>query len=126
MKSTVRHLLPLVLVFLLATGFTSRPAGDDAEVKIDGKLVRAESVLSFDRDDTVYLEATGIKPNSTIRFKVKKAGIKWFEDVYDVDKSGEVKGVMHIPEEKLTVTCEVEYYSSDNTYHEVKFKFKTV
>jgi hypothetical protein len=126
MKSTARHILPLILVFLLATGFASAPAGEDAEVKIDGKLVRAESTLSFDRDDTVYLEATGIKPNSTIRFKVKKAGIKWFEDVYDVDKTGEVKGIMHIPEERLTVTCFVEYYSRDNTFHEVKFKFKTV
>jgi hypothetical protein len=126
MKSTARHLLPLILVFFLATGISSRSSGESAEVKIDGKLVREESTLSFDRDDTVYLEATGIKPNSTIHFKVKKAGIKWFEDVYEVDKTGEVKGVMHIPEERLTVTCLVEYYSSDNTFHEVKFKFKTV
>ena len=125
MKITALKLIPLLLLFVFCSAFTMAPSGD-AEVLIDGKLVTAESTLQFKRDDTVYLEATGIKPNSTILFKVKKLGIRWFEDQYDVDKTGEVKGVMHIPEEKLSVTCIVEYYTAEGTFREVSFKFKTV
>lgn len=126
MKKFLSSVFALALVFLISSGFTSAPAGEDAEVKIDGKAIKAETTLQFDRDDTVWLEATGIKPNSIVRFKIKKAGIKWAEHEFEVDKTGEVKGVMHIPEEKITVTCFVEYYSGDNTFHEVKFKFQTV
>lgn len=118
--------LPLIGLFFLASGFAPALSGEDAVVLIDGKEVTAESTLVFDRDDTVYLEATGIKPNSNIYFKVKKMGIRWYEDLYEVDKTGEVKGVMQIPEEKLSLNCTVTYYSADGTFHEVEFKFKTV
>lgn len=126
MKKSLFRFVPLMMLFVLSSGFTHAPSDGDAVVLIDGKQVTAESTLIFDRDDTVYLEATGIKPNSSIYIKVKKLGIRWFEDNYEVDKTGEVKGVMQIPEEKLSVNCTVTYYSSDGKFHEVEFKFKTV
>jgi hypothetical protein len=124
MKKLLTKIFALSAVFFLATGFTSR-AGDEAVVKIDGKQILPDSEITFERDDTVWLEATGIKPNSAIHIKVKKLGIAWVKDDYEVDKTGEVKGVMHIPEERLTVNCFIEYYSADNTFHEVQFKCKT-
>lgn len=124
MKKLFVKLIAIVAVFTLASGFAAAPS-EEAIVKIDGKLVEAGSEITFARDDTVWLEATGIKPNSQIHIKVKKMGIAWMQDDYDVDKTGEVKGVMHIPEEKLTVTCFIEYYDASGDYHEVDFKFKT-
>jgi hypothetical protein len=124
MKKVLFRVLPMVMVFFLASGFAAAP-DEEAIVKIDGKLIVPDSEVTFDRDDTVWLEATGIKPNSKIHIKVRKLGIAWMQDDYDVDKTGEVKGVMHIPEEKLTVTCFIEYYSADNKFHEVQFKCKT-
>ncbi len=124
MKKQFIKVLSLLLVYFLASGFTAAP-GDEAVVKIDGKQIVPDSEVTFERDDTVWLEATGIKPNSKIHIKVKKLGIAWMQDDYDVDKTGEVKGVMHIPEEKLTVHCFLEYYSSDGKFHEVDFKCKT-
>lgn len=118
--------IPLLMVFVLGSGFVPVPGGDTAEVRIDGKLITPEGRLKFDRDDTVYLEATGIKPNSIIDIKVKKAGISWVKHEFEVDKTGEVKGIMHMPEQKLSVTCFVKYYSADGTFHDIKFKFKTI
>jgi|GEM_PF-2106161 hypothetical protein len=119
-----------ILILSVWLGFNwlhaQAPLSMDAVVRIDGKIISADSTLTFNRDDTVYLEATGIKPNSTITFKVKKMGIRWFEDAYEVDETGEVKGVMQIPEEKITVNCTVSYYSADEDFHEVEFKFKTI
>jgi hypothetical protein len=124
MKKMMMSWMPLMLVFLLASGFAPL-SSDEAEVRIDGKLVSADGELTFDRDDTVYLEATGIKPNSRIHFEIKKAGIRWMQDDFDVDHTGEVKGIMHIPEQKLTLTCSVEYYSRSGSFHDVKFKLRT-
>ncbi len=124
MKKFAIRIIPMLVLFFMLTGFAN-PGKDEAVVKIDGKLVEMNSAIVLERDDTVWLEATGIKPNSKIDIRVRKLGIAWMKDFYEVDESGEVKGVMHIPEEKLTVTCFVEYYAMDNSYHEVKFKFKT-
>jgi hypothetical protein len=124
MKKLVLQIAPLLVLFFLASGFAS-PVNDEAIVKIDGKLIKTDSEVVFERDDTVWLEATGIKPNSKIDINVKKMGISWMKDFYDVDETGEVKGIMHIPEQRLTVTCLVSYYSKDNKFHEVKFKCKT-
>jgi hypothetical protein len=124
MKKNLVRVLPLLVLLFTATAFTFAPA-DKAEVRIDGKLVSADGDLTFERDDTVYLEATGIQPNSTIDFKIKKAGISWMKDVFEVDKTGEVKGIMHMPEQKLTVTCFIKYYSANGKFHDVKFKFRT-
>jgi hypothetical protein len=124
MKRLFFRIVPLTLVYFLASGFAAAP-NEEAIVKIDGKLIVPDSEVVFERDDTVWLEATGIKPNSKIHMKVKKLGIAWMQDDYDVDKTGEVKGIMHIPEEKLTVNCFIEYYSADGKFHEVQFKCKT-
>ena len=124
MKMYLVRVLPLLILLFTATAFTSAPASE-AEVRIDGKLISPDGDLTFQRDDTVYLEATGIKPNSTIDIKVRKAGISWMKDAFDVDKSGEVKGIMHMPEQKLTVTCFIKYYSADGRFHDLKFKFRT-
>ena len=94
-------------------------------VKIDGQEIKPEGLLKFKKDDTVYLECTGIKPNSDVNIKVKKAGINWAKHVFRVDKSGEVVGIMHMPEKKLKVKCTVQYYDADNTFNEVEFKFQT-
>ncbi|MEM0999474.1 MAG: hypothetical protein AAGN35_20620 [Bacteroidota bacterium] len=124
MKRNVLRILPILFLFFTATAFA--PAPESAEVRIDGKLIQPEKKLEFPRDDTVYLEAIGIKPNSMINIKVKKAGISWVKHEFEVDETGEVKGIMHMPEQKLKVTCFVNYYSADGTFHEVKFKFRTV
>lgn len=125
MKRSLLYILPLFVLFFAMTGFAP-PKTSGAEVRIDGKLIEPQGLLKFDRDDTVYLEAVGIKPNSWIHMKVKKGGIRWLKNEFKVDDTGEVKGILHIPEMKLTVTCFVNYYDSDGVYHEVKFKFKTV
>lgn len=124
MKMNLVRVLPALILLFTATAFTGTPASE-AEVRIDGKVVSADGDLTFERDDTVYLEATGIQPNSTIDIKVKKAGISWMKDAFEVDKSGEVKGIMHMPEQKLTVTCFINYYSADGKFHDLKFKFRT-
>ncbi|MFN8393273.1 MAG: hypothetical protein U0176_01225 [Bacteroidia bacterium] len=124
MKKLFLQGLSLMVLLILASGFAAMP-DTEAIVKIDGKLITPDGELTFNRDDTVYLEATGIKPHSDIHIKVKKLGIAWMQDDYKVDKSGEVKGIMHIPEEKLTVNCFIEYYSADGKFHEVQFKCKT-
>lgn len=123
MKKLLLNGVALLMVFFFASGFAK--LAEEAIVKIDGQLVEPDGGLTFNRDDTVYLEATGIKPNSKIHIKVKKLGIAWMQDDYDVDKSGEVKGIMHIPEEKLTVNCFIEYHAADGSFHEVQFKCKT-
>ena len=124
MKKLMYKVFPMLLVYFLASGFAAMP-DEEAIVKIDGKQILPDSEVTFARDDTVWLEATGIKPNTKIHMKVKKLGIAWMQDDYDVDKTGEVKGVMHIPEERLTVHCFIEYYSADGKFHEVDFKCKT-
>lgn len=124
MKKLLLQVMPLMMVFVLASGFAAYP-GEEAIVMIDGKLIVPDGELTFNRDDTVYLEATGIKPNSMIHIKVKKMGIAWMQDDYQADKEGAVKGIMHIPEEKLTVNCFIEYTAADNSFHEVQFKCKT-
>ena len=118
--------IPLLMVFVLSSAFTIAPGEGNAEVRIDGKLITPEGKLRFDRDDTVYLEATGIKPQSMINIKIKKAGISWVKHEFEVDKTGEVKGIMHMPGQRLSVTCFVKYYSADGTFHDIKFKFKTI
>ena len=125
MKRFSKHamLTFLGIVFLVSSGFTS--GGEKAVVKIDGKDVTHEEVLRFERDDTVYLEATGIKPNSIIDVKIKKAGINWVKHQFDVNDKGEVIGIMHMPEQRLKVKCTVAYYDADDTFNEVKFKFQT-
>jgi hypothetical protein len=124
MKKLLLNVVALVMVFFFASGFAAH-AGEEAIVKLDGQIIEPDGELTFKRDDTVYLEATGIKPHSKIHIKVKKMGIAWMQDDYDVDKSGEVKGIMHIPEEKLTVNCFIEYHAADGSFHEVQFKCKT-
>lgn len=114
----------LSLVFVMGSGFT--PAGEKAEVKIDGQLIQPKGTLKFERDDTVYLEATGIEPNSIIKIKIKKAGIRWANHDFRVNDSGEVTGIMHMPEKKLKVSCTVYYNDADGTSNEVQFKFQTI
>lgn len=126
MKRYALQIVALVLVFFATSAFAPAGGGVEAEVRIDGQLVQPEGVLKFKKDDTVYLEATGIKPNSKIDIKVRKAGISWIKDYYEVDETGEVKGIMHMPDTKITVTCFVKYYSADGDFHDVKFKFKTI
>lgn len=120
--------LPLALflgvLFFSASAFAP-PAGEKAMVKIDGQEIKPAGLLKFKKDDTVYLECTGIKPNSDVNIKVKKAGINWAKHVFRVDKTGEVVGIMHMPEKKLKVKCTVQYYDADNTFNEVEFKFQT-
>ncbi len=125
MKKLIKHSLLLFFgfVFLVNSGFA--PSGNEAVVKIDGQEISPEDVLKFERDDTVYLEATGIKPNSQVSIKIKKAGIRWATHEFRVDDAGEVVGIMHMPEQKLKVRCTVMYYAADNTYNEVQFKFQT-
>lgn len=113
----------LGLVFVMGSGFSS--IGDKAEVKIDGQKIEPKGLLRFERDDTVYLEATGIEPNSNIKIKIKKAGIRWANHNFRVNDSGEVTGIMHMPEQKLKVNCTVYYNDADGTENEVQFKFQT-
>lgn len=116
-------LLVLGFVFVLGSGFA--PAGEQAMVKIDGQEIKPEGTLRFEKDDTVKLEATGIKPHSIINIKVKKAGIRWANHEFEVNEKGEVIGIMHMPDKKLKVSCTVGYYNADNSFNEVKFKFQT-
>ena len=74
MKKLLLNVVALSMVFFIGSGFTAR-LGEEAIVKIDGQVVEPDGELTFDRDDTVYLEATGIKPNSKIHIKVKKLGM---------------------------------------------------
>ena len=115
--------LPVLLLALLFMAMA--PAGEKAMVKIDGKEIKPEGTLKFKKDDTVYLECTGIKPGSDVQSKVKKAGVKWADHTFRVDDTGEVIGVMHMPTKKLKVSCTVMYYDADGTFNEVKFKFQT-
>ena len=117
--------IPLAMIFFLGSAFMPAPGKSKAEVRIDGKLITPAGNLVFERDDTVYLEAIGIKPNSIIDIKVKKAGISWVKHEFEVDETGEVKGIMHMPGQRLSVTCFVKYYSAGGKFHDVKFKFKT-
>jgi len=121
----MQKLIPLLLLVVLFLGTSMASSGDRAMVKIDGQVIEPEGVLKFKKDDTVYLEATGIKPDSDVEIKVKKAGIRWANHTFRVDDSGEVIGIMHMPEKKLKVTCTVLYYDRDGTFNEVKFKFQT-
>ena len=125
MKRISKHgmLMFLGVVFLIGSGFTS--AGEKAQVLIDGRDVTHADILKFERDDTVQLEATGIKPNSIINIHIKKAGINWVKHKFEVDETGEVIGIMHMPEKKMKVTCTVMYYDADDTYNEHKLKFQT-
>jgi hypothetical protein len=118
-----RAAMPAML--LTASSFTWLPRGEDGEkVMIDGKEVQNEKVIELEKDDTVYLEAFGIKPKSEINVKVIKLGVKWAEDVYEVDETGTVKAIMHVPEQRLTVNCEVSYTSGSGEFVEKEFKFK--
>ncbi len=125
MKRMIKHgmLLFFGIVFLVSSGFA--PGNTRAVVKIDGQEITPSDVLKFERDDTVYLEATGIKPKSTINIKIKKAGIRWATHEFRVNDKGEVVGIMHMPEQKLKVKCTVTYYDVEDTFNEVQFKFQT-
>jgi hypothetical protein len=115
----------LLLTLLVMSSFTLIPVGGGEErVLIDGKELQNEKVITLEKDDTVYLEAYGIKPQSDIHVKVMKLGIKWAEDSYHVDESGMIKAIMHVPEQKLTVNCEVTYFGSNGQFIEKAFKFK--
>lgn len=121
----MKRALPLLFAAILVLGTGFAPGNEKAVVKIDGQAITPEGVLRFERDDTVMLEASGIKPNSEVTVKVKKAGIKWANHTFFVNKKGGVAGIMHMPEKKLKVSCTVEYYDADGTFNEVKFKFQT-
>lgn len=125
MKGKFACIAPLLLAFFLVTGTAVAPNPDKAMVSIDGQEVTPEGTLRFKRDDTVYLKAEGIKPHSNVNIKAKKAGIRWVQHDFKVDETGGVEGIMHMPEQKLKVTCTVTYYDADNTFNEVKFKFQT-
>lgn len=118
MRSFLKTLVALCLIFPL----TAFMPGEDATVLIDGKPIVPEGDITLKRDDTIMLECVGLKPNSNVSFIVRKAAIKWYEDVYAVNGSGNVKQLLDIPEQKLTVTCIVSYYTADDAEHEVKFK----
>lgn len=117
--------LGLIALFFVLSGFTAPPS-TDATVKIDGRVVQPEGTIRLDRDDTIYLEIDGIKPNSTVDIKVKKMGVSWVKDEYDVDETGGVKAILNVPEKRITVTCFVSYISVNGIEREVKFKFKVV
>lgn len=124
----VKSSLPIVLIvaFFSLSGFTFAPTGSEAIVKIDGKIVEPEGTIKLERDDTIYLEIEGIKPNSMVDIKVKKMGVSWMKDEYEVDESGGVKAILNVPEKKVTVQCFVKYFTVDGVEKEVKFKFKVV
>lgn len=126
-KLVLPHLLSLLLlgVFFLTSGFRFT-SDEDAVVKLDGQVIIPEGTITLDRDDTVYLEVEGVKPNSTVDVEVKKLGIKWMEDSYEVDESGGVKTIVFVPEKKITVNCKVTYYTPGNDLKTVEFKFKVV
>lgn len=119
----IRLASPVIL--LVMSSFTMiRGGGGEERVLIDGKELQDEKVITLEKDDTVYLEAYGIKPKSDINVKVMKMGIKWAEDSYRVDETGTIKAIMHVPEQKLSVNCEVTYYGANGQFIEKNFKFK--
>lgn len=118
----MRSFLKSLVIGSLFFSLTAFVPNEDATVLIDGKQIIPEGDITLKRDDTIMLECVGLKPNSNVSFVVKKAAIKWFEDVYQVNSSGSVKQLMDIPEQKLTVTCIVSYFTADDSAHEVKFK----
>ena len=119
----VRSFCLLVILFL-STAMTPLPEIGAAKVTIDDVEVLPDKTMTFKKDDTVYLRATGIKPNSNINFKIKKAGISWSKYDFKVDESGAVEGVLFIPEKKIAVSCFVTFTDAENKFHDVKFKFK--
>lgn len=116
---------PFLLGFLFFFTTAVAPGPEKAEVLIDGQKIEPKGLLRFKRDDTVYLKAHGVKPNSTVNIKAKKAGIRWVQHDFIVNETGGVEGIMHIPQQRLKVSCTVTYYDADNTFNEVKFKFQT-
>lgn len=117
----------LAVLFLAGTGFrpSGNPAGEgETRIFIDGKEVVPEGMITLDKDETVLLEATGLKPNSEIYIKVKKAGIRWAEDTYLVGESGTLKELLDVPERELTVNCYVTYYDGLGSFHSAEFKLR--
>ena len=82
-------------LFVVTTAFRK---DDVTKVMIDGKEIQPEGTITLQRDDTIYLECTGLQPNSKVEMSVKKLGIKWAEDSYDVNETGSVKEILFVPE----------------------------
>lgn len=126
LRSVIRW-IPVLLIAAMLSGFrpvVSDLVDEEAVVLIDGKEVKPDGTLHFERDETLQLEARGIQPNSLVNIKVKKMGIRWMERNYQADKEGMVKGIFDTPENKITISCKVNYFSADGAEHELQFKVK--
>jgi hypothetical protein len=114
----------LTLSFWGTTAFTTLAPDEETRVFIDGKEIYAEGTIQLEKDDTILLEATGLKPNTDIYIKVKKAGIKWAEDTYRVGAEGKVKEILDVPEKDLIVNCTVTYTNASGNDLTTEFKLK--
>lgn len=115
----------LFVVFFMGSAFAPCDCAEgDTKVFIDGKEIVPEGLIQLEKDDTILLEATGLKPHSEVYIKVKKAGIKWAEDTYRVGETGTVKEILDVPEKDLIVHCTVSYYNAENRFVTTEFKLK--
>lgn len=117
----------LGILFLTSSGFklaTLPPSDGETRIFIDGKQIVPEGTITLEKDETILLEATGLKPKSEVYIKVKKVGIKWAEDTYTVNDSGTVKQFLDVPERDLTVNCFLTYFDAAGRFHEAEFKLR--
>lgn len=107
-----------VLLMLSTIGFSQ------TTVKIDKKEVKADKEIVLSMDDTIYLEAEGLQPESKVHFKIKKAGIKLTQDFWQADKEGNIKGIFDIPNLRVAVMCLLSYIDAAGKLHEVNVRLK--
>ncbi|MCB9231541.1 MAG: hypothetical protein H6581_07760 [Bacteroidia bacterium] len=134
MKTLRKGKLPLLLLlipFFVQTGFTPLNPGDEIDtkgaiVKVDGQKIVSDGMIEMDRDDTILFEAEGLKPNSRVDFKVKKMGVRFLQDSYQVDREGKIKEILYIPDMKIKVSAFVNYYNAKGEPVDLKFKFRII
>ncbi|MBX3102052.1 MAG: hypothetical protein KF690_06050 [Bacteroidetes bacterium] len=94
------------------------------EVRVDNKIVAEQDEYTFNKDETYKLDVQGLKPNSILKLRYRKAGVKMQEQTIMADAEGKLSRLLEAPEKSIGVTCELELTTADGEDRLIRFRIK--
>jgi methionyl-tRNA formyltransferase len=114
----------LLLILLTAVSIGQLQAQDAFEVRVDGKAVAEQDEYTFNKDETYKLDVQGLKPNTEVKLRYRKAAVKVQEQRIMADAEGKISRMLEAPEKSIGVTCELELTMASGEQRLIRFRLK--
>ena len=115
----------MLAFFLVSLGVSSCKQAIDlpqgVEVLVNGQSIDGEKEVVVSQGQEVRLEASGLEGNSAINVKIRKLGIRVYEDDFTASSEGIVNETFTLPDMEAKATAVVAYTDMFGVAYEDKF-----